>query len=56
MRWTGYVARMGRRGKHIGFWCESYKERDHQEDLNVSINKMDLRGIKWGCMDWIILA
>jgi hypothetical protein len=25
MRWVGHVARMGRRGIHIGFWWE----RDH---------------------------
>jgi hypothetical protein len=29
MRWAGYVARMGRRGMHIGFWLESQKERNH---------------------------
>jgi hypothetical protein len=29
MRWTGHVARMGRRGMHIGYWWESQKESDH---------------------------
>jgi hypothetical protein len=24
-----HVARMGRRGMHVGYWCESQKERDH---------------------------
>jgi hypothetical protein len=28
MRWAGHVTRMGRRGKHIGYWRESQKERD----------------------------
>jgi hypothetical protein len=26
MQWAGHVARMGRRGMHIGFWWESRKE------------------------------
>jgi hypothetical protein len=26
MRWAGHAARMGGRGMHIGYWCESQKE------------------------------
>jgi hypothetical protein len=26
---------MGRRGMYIGYWRESQKERDHEEDLDV---------------------
>jgi hypothetical protein len=29
MRWAGYVARMGRRGIHIGFYCKTQQERDN---------------------------
>jgi hypothetical protein len=29
MRWAGHVARMGRRGMHIGYRWESQKESDH---------------------------
>jgi hypothetical protein len=29
MRWTGHVARIGRRGMHIGYWWESQKDGDH---------------------------
>jgi hypothetical protein len=28
MRWSGHVARMGRRGMHIGYWWGSQKEKD----------------------------
>jgi hypothetical protein len=29
MRWTGHVARMGRRETDIGYWWESQKKRHH---------------------------
>jgi hypothetical protein len=29
MRWMGHVARIGRRGMHIGYMWGSQKERDH---------------------------
>jgi hypothetical protein len=29
MRWAGHVERRGRRGKHIGYWWKSQRERDH---------------------------
>jgi hypothetical protein len=35
MRWVGHIARMGRRGMHIGYCWESQKERDHWEDQDV---------------------
>jgi hypothetical protein len=28
MRWTGHVARMGKREMRIGYWWESQRERD----------------------------
>jgi hypothetical protein len=34
-RWVEYVARMGRRGIHMGFSWESQMERDHWEDIDV---------------------
>jgi hypothetical protein len=35
MKWTGYVARIGRKGMHIEDWWESQKERDHWEVQGV---------------------
>jgi hypothetical protein len=35
MKWAGHLARMGKRGMHIGCWWESQKEVDHLEDQDV---------------------
>jgi hypothetical protein len=59
IRWTGHVARMGRRGMHIGYWLESEMRKDHWEDQRRRWGdniKMDLRETEWDVMDWIDLA
>jgi hypothetical protein len=33
--WARHVARMERRGMHIGYCCENEKEKDHKEDQAV---------------------
>jgi hypothetical protein len=35
MRWEVHVARMGRRGMHLGYWWEDQKETHHWEDQDV---------------------
>jgi hypothetical protein len=45
MRLAGHVARMGRRGTHIGCWWESQREGDHWEDQDVG---------GWIILGWIL--
>jgi hypothetical protein len=35
IRWEEHVARMGRRGMHMGFRWENQKESNHYEDQDV---------------------
>jgi hypothetical protein len=45
MRWAGNVARMGRRGMHIGYCWEGQKERGHWEDQDTG---------GWTILTWIL--
>jgi hypothetical protein len=45
MKWAGHVARIGRRGMHIGYWWESQKVRDHWEDQDTG---------GWTILKWIL--
>jgi hypothetical protein len=45
MGWTRHVARMGRRGMHIGYLCERIEKRDHWEDEVVGV---------WIILIWIL--
>jgi hypothetical protein len=45
MRWAEHVARMGRKGMHIGYWWEIQKERAHWEDQDVG---------GWTILKWIL--
>jgi hypothetical protein len=58
MRCAGYVAGMGRREMHVGYWLGNHKEKPVVIPRHGWLNniKMDLRGIGWGGMDWIDLA
>jgi hypothetical protein len=35
MEWAGHVASMWGIEMHVEFWCESQKERDHCEDIDI---------------------
>jgi hypothetical protein len=45
MRWAGHLARMGRRGIHIGYCWQSQKERHHYEDQYAG---------GWTILKWIL--
>jgi hypothetical protein len=55
MRWAGHVARMGRRGMHIGK-LEGKRPLGRPRRRWVENNKIDLREIGWDGMDLIDLA
>jgi hypothetical protein len=35
MKWAWHVARIGRKGMHIGYMWECRREKDHWEDQDV---------------------
>jgi hypothetical protein len=39
MRWTGHVARMGKREMHTGFWSGDLREGDHLGDPGIDGRK-----------------
>jgi hypothetical protein len=43
MRWARHVARIGRRGMHIGYWWESQNERYQYQDV-----------AGWTILKWIL--
>jgi hypothetical protein len=45
IKWVGYVARMGRKGMHIGYWWESLREIDYYEDKDIGT---------WIILSWIM--
>jgi hypothetical protein len=47
---------MGEEKQVYTVWWESPKKGDHLENQDVDGIRMDLRGIGWGCVDWIKLA
>jgi hypothetical protein len=59
MRWAGNVARMGRRGMHIGYWWgkpEGKRPLGRPRRRWMDNIKTELREVGWNGMDWIDLA
>ena len=60
MRWTGHVARMGKREMHTGVWWRNVREGDHSEDpsldgriILILILKWILKGLDEAWTEWI---
>jgi hypothetical protein len=59
MRWEEYVARMGRRGSHIGYWWKRQREKGplgRARCMWVYNSRMDVGDMRLGDVDWIGLA
>jgi hypothetical protein len=58
MRWAEHVARIGRRGMHVGFWWQTRrKETTMKARRRWKENvKIDRREMGWGAMYWYDLA
>jgi hypothetical protein len=58
MRWARHVARMGRRGMHMGYWWERQGRRPLGRPRRIWVGniKIALRDMGWDGMDWIDVA
>jgi hypothetical protein len=56
MRWVEYVASMGRIRMLIDYWWEGNRALGRPRLRCVDNNKMNVREIRLGGMDWIYLA
>jgi hypothetical protein len=56
MRWSGHVARIGRRGTSIDYWPEGKRPLGRPRRRWVDNIRMDLGEVGWGDVDWIGLA
>jgi hypothetical protein len=58
MSWARHVARMGRRGRRIGYWKEREGKRPPGRPRRRWVKNigMDFGEVGWGDVDWIGLA